>query len=105
MLALLNIWDHTSADEFLIGAAAVVTAIGLLVAAVVRFWRKVIRPIIAFVRRVSAALGLVEKELMPNGGNSVKDQLGQLVHTNQQQNERIERIERTLNLRPPEEPM
>lgn len=52
--------------QYLITAAAVVTAIGVL-------WQKVILPVYNFAKKVEQHVQFVEGQMTPNGGSSLRD--------------------------------
>jgi len=52
--------------QYLITAAAVVTAVGVL-------WRKVILPVYRFAKKVEQHVTFVESQMTPNGGSSLHD--------------------------------
>lgn len=65
---LPNLFEHTNADEIVITLAAVVTALGLL-------YRKVVFPVIKFGRRAMETIESVERQVQPNNGGSMRDEL------------------------------
>jgi len=71
VIAALDIWSHTNADELILTAAAVLAALGVI-------HRTLIRPVIRFGHRVESALNEVEKQLKPNGGSTTRDSLNRV---------------------------
>jgi len=74
---VINLWDHTSWDEVIIGTAGVVLAIGAIAGGCVAMWKKVLRPMRDFTRKASRAWDFIERELSTNGGSTVKDKANQ----------------------------
>jgi hypothetical protein len=68
-----DVWENTFADEWVIKTAGVLLALGVM-------WRYVFRPTIKFrrrvlqgVKRVLEVIELVEHELKPNSGATLRD--------------------------------
>jgi hypothetical protein len=66
MLAIGDIWQSTTFDNNLIGFAAVLVASGVV-------WRYVVQPIRKGLQRVGSVIELVEHELKPNSGMTLRD--------------------------------
>lgn len=63
--------SELSAGEFrdlLISVAAVITALTVI-------WKFMVKPIVAFARRLDAVMSNVEQQLYPNSGSSLRDQV------------------------------
>lgn len=69
MIALVvDIWQRTTWDEFIVGGAAVLAA-GTVI------HRSAIRPMVAAFHKGARAWEWIEDELSPNGGDSLRDKI------------------------------
>lgn len=57
--------------QYLITAAAVVTAVGVL-------WQKLIMPIYKFAKKMEQHVTFVENQMTPNGGSSLRDSINRI---------------------------
>ena len=57
--------------QYLITAAAVVTAVGVL-------WQKLIMPIYKFAKKMEQHVAFVENQMTPNGGSSLRDSINRI---------------------------
>lgn len=57
--------------QYVITAAAVVTAIGVL-------WQKAILPIYNFAKKMEQHVAFVEEQMTPNGGSSLRDSINRI---------------------------
>lgn len=71
--------------DTVITAAAVLAAIGAI-------YRLAIRPIIAIFHRIDKALVVVEKELQPNGGSSLRDAVNRVEFVAGHTSARVEQL-------------
>lgn len=59
--------------QWIITAAAVVTAVGVL-------WRKVVLPVYKFAKKMEQHVAFVESQMTPNGGSSLRDAIQRIEH-------------------------
>lgn len=71
MHAVINVWTTTNWDDNILGAAAVAGAMAVL-------WRYVFAPLRAGARRVMEVVSLVEHELKPNSGATLRDAIDRI---------------------------
>lgn len=71
MWSVINVWTTTNWDDNLLGAAAVAGALAVL-------WRYVFAPLRTNARRVMDVISLVEHELKPNSGATLRDAIDRI---------------------------
>lgn len=64
--------------EFLQTTAGIVTSLSVLCTAFISAWIMGVRPIVKFSSRISTVCELVERELKPNGGKTLRDSIDRI---------------------------
>lgn len=71
MWSVANVWTTTNWDDNILGAAAVAAALAAL-------WRYLLKPLRDGGRRVMQVISLVEHELKPNSGATLRDAIDRI---------------------------
>ena len=84
MIAIENLLSQV--PDWIVIAAAVVTAIGVI-------WRKAVRPFVLMMRRIERSLQYLDAEMHFNGGATARDAIRRIDEAVSGLDERLRRIE------------
>jgi hypothetical protein len=90
-MTMLPTWTDTLAGDLL--------TLGVLLTAAVGVWR-VGRRVVLFGDRLERSMKAVERELRPNGGESLRDRVDQLTHQHGSILNKLEQIETRIGGKP-----
>lgn len=97
-ISFFDIWENTTADEWTIKTAGVLFALAGI-------WNYGVRPLLRFRRlaregwhRVMQAIDLVEHELKPNGGKTLRDAVNRVEATTNATAEQVAALTKRVDL-------
>ena len=84
---------YRDVGEWLVFLAAVITALAVI-------WRNAIRPVVKGIQNVERTLDAARRELIPNGGSSLRDAVDRIEAKQHTMERRVEAVETALLSRP-----